>query len=347
MEVSMSELISIIIPVYKVPENMLKDCIESCMNQTWKNIEIILVDDESPDKCGEICDRYKDQDARVKVIHQKNKGLSGARNTGVKNANGKWIMFVDGDDYIDLRMCKNLIKAISDKDIDVVCCPYIRKSGNKLIKCNFEGIHTGLYVNDECKLLQEKVLVFNAHFSSAYGKLIRREFLIKNDIFHNEKLRQGAEGIEFNIRVFEKTKKVLIIDEFLYYYIYNDNSISNKHDEKNHYYVLKCFETIKDNIVKSKNKDELLKLFYNRIIYVITTTAISGYFSPSNKENFKIKKDKYMKYLKQPIVAESLKLADYKEINMLNRIVILLIKFKMFRILEFLGYTRKKMKSKK
>lgn len=340
----MSELVSIVIPIYKISREMLTKCIESCINQTWKDIEIILVDDESPDDCGKICDQYMRIDKRIKVIHQKNKGLSGARNTGVKESTGKWVMFVDGDDYIDLNMCEKMIKSIKNQSVEIICCSYIRKSGKHLVKCKLEGLEPREYRNEECKLLQEKVLEFNSHFSTAYCKLIKREFLIKNNIFHNEKLKQGAEGIEFNIRVFEKIKVALIVDEFLYYYVYNENSISNKHDEKNHYYVLNCFETIKENINKSKNKQKLLQLFYNRIGYVVVTTAISGYFSPTNKEDFKMKKRKYKEYLNQPLVKETMRNIKFRDFDNIRKIILLLIKLKCFRVINLLAIVRRKTK---
>ena len=98
----MSPLISIIIPIYKVPEKYLRKCIESAKKQTLKEIEIILIDDESPDDCGRICDEYAQDDKRIRVIHQKNKGLCGARNSGVREARSKWITFVDGDDWCSI-----------------------------------------------------------------------------------------------------------------------------------------------------------------------------------------------------------------------------------------------------
>lgn len=274
----MSSKVSIVVPIYKVPEDMLRKCIESCINQTLEDIEIILVDDESPDNCGKICDTYADKDNRIKVVHQKNKGLSGARNSGVNNASSEWIMFLDGDDYIDENMCEELISITADDRIEIVCCSYYRESKTVIKPCELKEIKEGVYIEEQCKFLQEKVLDFNANFSTAYCKLIKREYLIRNNIFHNEELRQGAEGIEFNIRLFEKAKAVFVMNKCFYHYIYNSESISNKHDEKNHKYVLNCFEIIKQHILQSKNKDRLLELLYNRLIYVIVTTAISRIF---------------------------------------------------------------------
>lgn len=114
-------IISIIVPVYKV-EKYLKRCIDSIVNQTYENIEIILVDDGSPDNCGNICDEYAEQYKRIKVIHKENGGQSSARNAGLDVAKGEYIGFVDSDDYIDEEMYEQLMKIALDTDADIVEC---------------------------------------------------------------------------------------------------------------------------------------------------------------------------------------------------------------------------------
>lgn len=102
-------VISMIVPVYKVPEQFLRKCIESCMSQTFQDMEILLVDDGSPDDCGSICDEYAGKDQRIRVIHKTNGGLCSARNAGFLAARGEWIMFVDGDDWIEPDMCEQML----------------------------------------------------------------------------------------------------------------------------------------------------------------------------------------------------------------------------------------------
>lgn len=334
--------ISIIIPVYKVPENLLRKSIESCINQTLKNIEIVLVDDQSPDNCGKICDEYKLRDKRINVIHQKNKGLSGARNTGVMAAKSKWIMFLDGDDYIDEDMCEVLFNKILENDVDIVCCGYCREdiNGRKKI-CDLNELEEKIYRNNECKILQEKVLNFNSHFATAYCKLIRKKFLIDNNIFHNEELRQGAEGIEFNIRLFEDANKVLIVKKYMYHYMYNKNSISNSQDEKNYIYVIRCFENIKKFIKRSKNYNNLIQIFYNRMIFVIVTTTVSGYFNFENKEKYNLKCSKFKEYLKNDLIKEALDNSSLENVDIQRKIIIYLIKLKCFRIINILSKIKK------
>lgn len=118
-EKKMKELISVIVPIYRV-EKYLEPCIESIINQTYKNLEIILVDDGSDDNCGEICDKYAKIDARIKVIHKKNAGLNNARKSGIKIASGKYIGYVDGDDWIEPDMYETLLRNAVKYNVDVV-----------------------------------------------------------------------------------------------------------------------------------------------------------------------------------------------------------------------------------
>ena len=112
-------MVSIIVPVYKV-ESYLPQCIESIINQTYPNLEIILIDDGSPDACGKICDEYAKQDKRIKVFHKQNGGLSDARNYGVARASGEYLSFVDSDDWIEPDMFEVLVKVADDNKADLV-----------------------------------------------------------------------------------------------------------------------------------------------------------------------------------------------------------------------------------
>lgn len=125
----MSDGISIVVPVYNVPEKYLRACIESLINQTYKVIEIILVDDGSKDQSGMICDQYANLDSRIKVIHKQNGGLSAARNTGYNHSKYEWLMFVDGDDYVDNNFCYAMLNAAIQYDVDLVMCGMYKDYG--------------------------------------------------------------------------------------------------------------------------------------------------------------------------------------------------------------------------
>ena len=124
--------ITVIMPVYNV-ENYLAEAIESVINQTYKNLEIILIDDGSTDKSGNICDEYEKIDSRIKVIHQENKGLSGARNAGIEVATGNYIMFIDSDDIFPKDACEKMLNYIEEKDADYVVGNYTNMSEDGVI----------------------------------------------------------------------------------------------------------------------------------------------------------------------------------------------------------------------
>ena len=119
-----NDKISVIIPVYKV-EKYLNKCVESVINQTYKNLEILLVDDGSPDKCPEMCDAWAKKDSRIKVIHKQNGGVADARNIGIENATGKYIAFIDSDDYLNKTMYQKLFEKITTTNSDICMCGFI------------------------------------------------------------------------------------------------------------------------------------------------------------------------------------------------------------------------------
>lgn len=216
-------LISVIIPVYKV-ENFLHRCVDSVINQTYKNLEIILIDDGSPDNCGNICDEYANKDTRIKVIHQENQGLSGARNSGLNIAKGEYIYFIDSDDYIKKNTFEDMINFSEFGKYDIVigqmCYLY---SGNK-IKEN----KNLKYCNDIKKIRKN---IFLAIISvSACSKLIKKH------IFSSIKfpLNKLAEDLFVSYKILFVAQTACFIPET--YYIYskeNSNSLSNGKNLKN------------------------------------------------------------------------------------------------------------------
>lgn len=123
MQSKNNPLITVVVPIYKV-EAYLDECVQSILKQTYSNLEIILVDDGSPDRCGEMCDVYAEKDARVKVIHQKNKGLSGARNSAIDIATGEYITFVDSDDYLKEDMVEVLYHEVLQYDAEIATAAF-------------------------------------------------------------------------------------------------------------------------------------------------------------------------------------------------------------------------------
>lgn len=332
--------VSIIVPVYNIPENILRKCVESTIHQTMKEIEIILVDDGSTNNSGLICDEYSSQDNRIRVIHKENGGLSAARNTGFENATGDWITFLDSDDWIDERTCEDTYRLGVESNSDVVIFGTIQEFEHYKKPFKYHYSNGTVFEGEKCKELHCEILNFTGNIATAWAKLFRRNFLVDNRLEHNVELRQGSEGIEFNIRVFEKVKRAYFTDQIYYHYIYNPNSISAKHDEKNHYFVIKCFEEIKRQIEKSDNRKALESMFYNRLAYVIVATAISGYFSPTNKQKYHEKISSFLKYKNQSIILEMMGEIDLSTIGFPRRFILWLIMHNMYLLIAILSKIR-------
>lgn len=210
------DLISIIVPVYNV-EKYIYQCVDSIINQTYTNIEIILVDDGSPDNCGKICDEYAQKDSRIKVIHKSNGGLSDARNHGIDVATGEWLMFVDSDDWIESDMAEKLYEAVSVNNAQIAQCKVVLFDEEKeFIPDNFivdAGCFSGL------ELLKRDVIL--TAFVVAWNKLYHKT------IFSNLRYQKGiiCEDEQIIHRILYRAERVCVLDDILYHYRQTPTSI--------------------------------------------------------------------------------------------------------------------------
>lgn len=209
-------MITVIVPVYNV-EKYIRQCLDSIISQTYKDLEIILVDDGSTDSSGTICDEYAQKDARVKVIHKENGGLSSARNAGLNIAQGEYITFVDSDDTIELDMIDCLFSSVQEADV-VICKARIVREGEILKPTNVKG-EKSLSNND---LWEE---IFCRLNNSAWGKLYRRS-MIEGCCFP-EGLYHG-EDLIFNLQYLSRATKGVFLDAVKYNYFKRKGSITTQ-----------------------------------------------------------------------------------------------------------------------
>ena len=184
--------ISIIVPIYRIQEEYLKKCVNSLQKQTMNDIEILLVDDGSPDRCGILCDEYARADSRIKVIHQQNKGVAIARNIGMMNATGKYLMFVDPDDWMELDCCERLFWEIENRGVEVVL--FQRCGENEYYGRTeyFERINSCYLDKSDLRVIQLSILKhipnkYHLVAGAPWGKIIRREYILNYDIIFPEK----------------------------------------------------------------------------------------------------------------------------------------------------------------
>lgn len=207
--------LSVIVPVYKV-EPYIHKCVDSILGQTYTNLEVILVDDGSPDNCGKICDEYAAKDKRVKVIHKKNGGLSDARNAGIDISTGDIIGFIDSDDYIEARMYQEMIDYMEHNNLDIVCADTNQVKGNKI---KFKPRYKKNYVWSKQEALSE---ILNGNLdNAAWNKIYKRE------IIGNTRFPQGRvyEDVATIYKFIYNADKVGYLSKPYYYYVKRKGSI--------------------------------------------------------------------------------------------------------------------------
>lgn len=254
----MTSKISIIVPVYNV-EALLPRCLDSIIHQSYKNIEVILINDGSKDKSGRICDTYAKNDDRVKVIHQENRGLSGARNTGLKHFTGDYVGFVDSDDWIESDMYGTMLDALLKHKTDLAECAIseVKDSSTQIDRSG------NLIVEDRSQAL--KRIIANQNFSVC-SKLFPKHII--NDISFIE--GKNSEDVYFTYQILQRVKtSVLLTNKFYNYYVIGDSITRGK-------YKLKQLDSLDaalflvDHVTSIDNEKELNKIANDFVIHILT-----------------------------------------------------------------------------
>lgn len=294
----MSRLVSIIVPVYKV-EQYLKRCMDSVLNQTYKNIEVILVNDGSPDNCPALCDEYAKIDSRVRVIHKENGGLSSARNVALDSVKGDYIFFVDSDDWLALYTLEVLNEYL-EKDYDMISFQRTYLTEEKVVEKgekNPKDMDVSQYID--------------ASFLGRYDFFVTTK-IFKTEVFNNIRFLEGRnyEDLEIMHRLFLNMKKVVGLDYFLYYYWKgNEGAITNTITMKNiqdHYLSANEIYHASKKYLEDRGKDasnivawykvEMSQLY---IDYLKSTDKDAELFAKIKSEIIK-EKVNFNRLLKQP-----------------------------------------------
>jgi glycosyltransferase involved in cell wall biosynthesis len=222
--------ISVIVPIYQI-ERYIGLCIESILNQTYKNLEIILVDDGSPDRCPEICDLYAGKDSRIKVIHKPNGGLVSARKAGLEIATGAYVGYVDGDDWVGPGFYESLYSAIATSGSDMVCAGQSRDLFTRSVHF-LNPYPLGIYQGENLKVLQENMLSYGEFYrpgitTYVWNKLFRREVLYKHQMEVDERISIG-EDAAVTYPVLMSCNRVYISDCAAYHYRQREDSMLKK-----------------------------------------------------------------------------------------------------------------------
>lgn len=295
--------ISIIIPVFNV-EKYLAQCIDSVVNQTFRNLEVILVDDGSSDNSPYICEEYAKRDSRIKVIHQENKGASIARNVGIKESTGKFLMFLDSDDWLDLNTCVVTYDTAIKNSADVVLWPYIRAFDGKYRKKNI--FNESIIIFDELKvksilqrrmvglLSDELAMPENADALVPVCMKLYKTDIVKHNMIEFVDIKKigTSEDAIFNLQVFEYVRKAVYINRHFYYYRRdNQSSVTTQNKPQLYEQWNYLFDLIERYIQEKRLGLDYIKSLNNRIALSIIGLGFNELNSEGSHSN-KIKRIK-------------------------------------------------------
>ncbi len=255
--------VTVIVPVYKT-ESYLRRCVDSILNQTHQNIEVILIDDGSPDRCGEICDAYAAKDPRIVVFHTPNQGVAAARNTALDHAKGKYIAFCDSDDAFMPRMVEQAFRMAEDERADVVFLSYSRVEGDQ-VSSERHPVFAGTITCDQFEQRLNDIL--DSHIEHIWNKLYRNS-LLQSHSLRFEKLRIGEDTV-FNYKVLQLPGlRIASCQDVGYIYYVREGSAMKRYQENiwpELRYQAECFEKMMHVVSKQENEkritNEYLKAF--------------------------------------------------------------------------------------
>ncbi len=274
----MSSKVSIIVPIYNASK-YLEQCAESLVNQDYSNIEILLVDDGSTDNSGEICDSLQRDDDRIRVIHKENGGAASARNLGVKEATGDYVMFIDADDWFELDTVSTLVSHMDGNCLDVARFNYVREFGDRSVEKKNTFLEERVYEGEECKNLCRQVLGLvgkelshpeNMNFlASVCFNIYRRNILVDNGLsFTDIKLIGSFVDGSYNFEAFMYVKRFEFINRYFYHYRKTNSGAATANYRKNYVerqmIMLGGLEQI---INKNDLGEDFKQAFVSRVMY--------------------------------------------------------------------------------
>ncbi len=336
---------SIVIPVYNVKPDYLRKCVESILQDPADDLDVIIVDDKSANGCDVVCDEYGASDKRVRVLHQpKNRGVSEARNLGIRESYGEWIVFVDSDDWLESGSLQRISKYIS-ADTDVIIFSAVCESMNSKFRY---GVSDGVVVYTENQLdhnireLRDKMLkqdLISTHpmfdtVKYCWGKAFRREFLTENEI--NFPNLNYCEDIVFMCRVFQKASKIVQIPEYLYHYRMTENSAVNSY-RPNAMTEQKAFVSLMQEVGKDTD------IIYYAALLSMQVCLIRYFYHKENKRNIINKHTEAKNFFAEYPYSEVFEHVKCSEMKRTERVKALLIKNKLY-YLYYMGTNIRKIK---
>lgn len=331
-------MVSVVVPIYNV-EKILDKCIESIVNQTYKNLEIILVDDSSPDNCPQMCDIWAEKDSRIKVIHKNNQGLGLARNTGIENATGDYICFFDSDDYVSLDIIEKCVNVVNETSADAVLFGLVDVNENGEVlnstNLNISGIYKDNKVKDE--LLPELILhdyrkgtAHNFAFSSCTG-IFSLSLIKENNLKFLSEREIISEDSYFLLQLYSFCRKVVLLPEAAYFHYVNVNSLTcsfrKDRQEKNNLFLKEALE-----LTEKLNYSDLIKNRVTALYHQFTIAALKQIVFSEDTGRYNTVRE----ILKMPELNDTFKIDVIKTEKRLVQLFFICAKFRMYFLCYFM-----------
>ena len=264
-------LISVVLPVYNT-EQYLKRCINSILNQTYKEIEIVCVDDGSSDGSGPILDEFAQSDSRIKVFHTENRGVSSARNTALRAANGRYIGFVDSDDYIEPDYYEKLVSVLKKEEVDIATCGYYIDDTKKIVKAeNRKRVPVEPVPVEDFFVYMYERDTYKGVGGYLWTRLVKREVIKNNDgslKVYFKKEYGGADDIVFIAEMHLQSHLIQYIDEALYYYVQREGSIVHSNFKQLESLTwIKAYEWIIEEYQRHGINEDILDIIRRMYVY--------------------------------------------------------------------------------
>lgn len=335
-------MVSIIIPVYSVKKEYLDQCLESVLEQTFEDIEVLLVDDGAVGNLPQICDDYGLIDERVKVIHQENAGASAARNAGLEACQGEYVTFVDSDDYISKDTVAEALERIKEDNLDILLWGSYKCYDSYKEKYMPYDEDVRLFEGELKDQLMLKTMAGSLSFyvkpatkfgsGSCCSKLYRTAFLRENGLKYPVGVKR-AEDVNFNIRAFDAAKRIGYLNRHFYYYRQHGESATYQYRENGIRVFTQALSKLAE-FLKTSDKPELFwQIYYQRCIFFLLESLDMDYLNPENKKPM----NQRIAELKEVADSEPYKAAvmkiDPKYLSLPKRIPVFLLKLKWMRLL--------------
>lgn len=324
---------TVIVPVYRVRKEYLDACVESILNQSAGDLELILVDDGSPDDCGHHCDEYAARDARVRVIHQTNQGVSAARNNGLEAAEGEWILFVDGDDWIEPDTCERLRTRLQNTDCDILHFGMAREFADRSekMKCGlrFDRPYDLESIQDREEIYLCAVQAPNAGGKRrnpsyySWDKAYRRSFLRKNDLRYPLGLKKSEDKV-FILRCLRRVEKYTVIEDAFYHYRMNEESVCHRYSaniDEDRIQMLEVLEPIvremNDEIARLKDETDYHQILdaHERFVFGLISDVLFLKFYHADNPDRADQRKEALRFLKREPFYTALRKVPYSKLG--------------------------------